>query len=390
MDSIRSFEVFMPTRIVFGVGRASEVGTLAGLYGKRVLLITYKDIRGLEEIIEKVADYLVKAGLSVARYSEVVPDPPTEIINRGADIVKKEGIEVLVGLGGGSAIDSAKAIGAVAVNDGDAWDYMACNPDCRKFSSAMPVIAIPTTSGTGSETTAVAVLTKKEIKSKGSIVNPSIFTRVAIIDPELSSTMPPALTASTGIDAMGHAMEAFISKRATPYVERLAPEAVKLIWDNLPIAYADGSNMLARANMAWGSTIAGVMLAQSGVIGVHAVSQALGAHLGVPHGVGVAIATPIFLDYNRSEALEKYVRLAKELGIGKGIDSKDAIADEFIKQVKDYLSQFNMPKDLKARSHEIDRPKLVENAMFNAPLSLVNNPRTLTISDMEQIISKII
>jgi alcohol dehydrogenase len=390
VDSIRKFDVFMPTRIVFGVGRIAEIGALAEQYGKRALLITYKDIRGMEEIIEKVADYLEKAGLSVARYSEVVPDPSTEIINKGADIVKKEGIDVLIGLGGGSAIDSAKAIGAVAVNGGDAWDYMACNPECKKFSSAMPVIAIPTTSGTGSETTAVAVLTRKEIKSKGSIVNPSLFTRIAIIDPELSSTMPPALTASTGIDAMGHAMEAFISKKATPYVERLAPEAVKLIWDNLPIAYADGSNMLARANMAWGSTVAGMMLAQSGVIGVHAVSQALGAHLGVPHGIGVAIATPIFLEYNRSEAKDRYVRLAKELGMVDGINNDDEIVDIFIERVTNYLKKFNMPLDLKTRSNEIDRPKLIENAMFNAPLSLVNNPRTLTTSDMEEIISKII
>ena len=390
MDSMRNFDVLMPTRIVFGAGRVSEAGPLAGSYGKRALLITYKDIRGLEGIIEKTAGYLEKAGLSVTRYSEVVPDPPTEIINRGADIVRKEGIDVMIGLGGGSAIDTAKAIGVVAVNGGDAWDYMACNPECKKFSSAMPVIAIPTTSGTGSETTAVAVLTKKEIKSKGSIVNPAIFVKVAIIDPELSSTMPSALTASTGIDALGHAMEAFISKKATPYVERLAPNAIKLILENLPIAYADGSNMLARANMAWASTLAGMMLAQSGVIGVHAVSQALGAHLGIPHGVGVAIATPIFLEYNRAEASDKYVSLAKELGIGEGIKNKDEIVNQFIKQVNDFLRKFNMPENLKSRSHEIDRPKLIENAMSNAPLSLVNNPRTLTISDMEQIISKIV
>ena len=148
--------------------------------------------------------------------------------------------------------------------------------------------------------------------------------------------------------------------------------------------------MLARANMAWGSTVAGMMLAQSGVIGVHAVSQALGAHLGVPHGVGVAIATPIFLEYNRSEAADRYVRLARELGMVEGINNSDEIVNIFIEQVKNYLKKFDMPLDLKTRSHEIDRPKLIENAMFNAPLSLVNNPRNLTISDMEQIISKII
>ncbi|MEK7396673.1 MAG: iron-containing alcohol dehydrogenase, partial [Candidatus Poribacteria bacterium] len=173
------------------------------------------------------------------------------------------------------------------------------------------------------------------------------------------------------------------------YVERLSPEAMKLIWENLPLAYADGSNMLARANMAWASTLGGMMLAQSGVIGVHAVSQALGAHLGVPHGVGVAIATPIFLEYNRQESSKKYIQLARELGIVDGLKD-DAIVDEFINQINGFLKKFNMPSDLKSRSNEVDRAKLIENAMFNAPLSLVNNPKTLTLEDMEKIIDKII
>jgi len=389
VDTVRNFDINMPTRIAFGPGRVSEVGTISSAYGKCAMLITYKDIRGMEQTIEKVAANLRESGLSVVKFSEVEPDPPTELINHGADIVRKEGIDVMIGLGGGSAIDSAKAIGVVAVNGGDAYDYMACNPKFKKVSSAMPVIAIPTTSGTGSETTAVAVLTKKELKTKGSIVSPAIFVKVAIIDPELCATMPPSLTASTGIDALGHAMESFISKKATPYVERLAPEAIRLIWENLPIAYADGSNMLARANMAYASTLAGMMLAQSGVIGVHAVSQALGAHLHVPHGVGVAIATPAFLDYNRAEASDRYIKLSAELGI-QCDRSKDDVVDEFIMQVKGFLKKFNMPEDLKDRSGEIDRPRLIENAMTNAPLSLGNNPRPLTYADMERIIAEII
>jgi len=390
VDAVESFDVLMPTRIAFGAGRLSEVGILASVHGKRAMLITYRDIRGLEDITERAINYLNEAGMSVTEYSEVEPDPPTEIINRGAEIARKNGIEVVIGLGGGSAIDTAKAIGVVAVNGGDAWDYMACNPACKKFSSAIPVIAIPTTAGTGSETTAVAVLTKKEITSKGSIVNPVIFPRTAIVDPELSRTMPSGLTASTGIDALGHAMESFISKRVTPYVARMAPEAIRLIWENLPVAFEDGDNLLARANMAWASTVAGMMLAQSGVIGVHAVAQALGAHLNIPHGIGVAVATPHFLEYNRSEASEKYVKIARELGIGAGMDRKDDIVDEFINQVKAFLRRFNMPENLKDRSCKVDKAKLLENSMFNAPLSLVNNPRRLTIKDMEEIFSRIL
>ena len=208
MDSAKNFDVFMPTKILFGPGRAAELGDHAAQYGKRAMLVTYRDIRGLEETIEKAAGYLEDAGLSVTRYSEVEPDPPVEIINRGAEIARDSGAEVMVGLGGGSAIDASKAIAVVAMNGGDAWDYVACNPDKKEFSSSLPTVAVPTTAGTGSEVTPVAVLTNKKIKSKGSIVAPPNIPKIAMVDPELMRSMPPGLTASTGVDALGHAQAA--------------------------------------------------------------------------------------------------------------------------------------------------------------------------------------
>lgn len=390
MKSVQNFDVVMPTRILFGVGRVSEVGEEAAVYGKRAMLVTYRDVRGLEETIDRVTGYLEEAGLSVTKYSGVEPDPPVEILNSGAEICRESGIEVMVGLGGGSAIDAAKAIAVVAVNGGDAWDYAGCNPDCKEFSSSLPIVAIPTTSGTGSEVTPVAVITNKQIKSKGAIVHLLNIPKVAIVDPELTESMPPRLTACTGADALGHALEAFISVKATPFVACMSPEAIKLVWENLPIAVEDGGNMLARANMAWASTIAGIMLVQAGATGNHSLAQALGAHLHVPHGLGVAIGTPHFLEYTRSEASEKYVQLAHKLGIGEEMDLEDEIADEFIEQVKVFLEKLGIPMDLKDRSHEINRAELVENAMFNAPSALANTPRKVTTEDMAEIISKIL
>lgn len=390
MNSVESFDVTMPTRILFGAGRVSEVGEEAAAFGKRAMLVTYKDVRGLEETVETATSYLKEAGLSVTEYAEVEPDPPTEIINRGAGIAREKGIEVMIGLGGGSAIDAAKAIAVVAVNGGSAWDYVACNPERKEFSSSLPIIAVPTTSGTGSEVTPVAVITNTEMRSKGAIVGPRNIPRVAIVDPELTKSMPPGLTASTGLDALGHALEAFISVKATPFVECMSPEAVKLIWNYLPTAVEDGGNMLARANMAWASTVAGIMLVQAGATGNHSLAQALGAHLHIPHGLGVAIGTPHFLEYCRSEASEKYLRIARELGIGEEMDREDEIIDDFIRQVKALLKKLNIPMDLKDRAHEIDRPALVENAMFNAPAALANTPREVTAKDMEEIIAKIL
>lgn len=384
MDSIQDFNVFMPTKIIFGIGRVSEIGGEVAQYGKRAMLVTYKDIRGLEGTIEKVTSYLEEAGISVEKYSEVEPDPSVEIINAGAEIVRAKDIEVMVGLGGGSAIDSAKAIAAVAVNGGDAWDYPGCNPDFRTFNASLPILAIPTTSGTGTEVTAVAVITNRKIVSKGAIVNPLNIPKVAIVDPGLMKTMPPKLTASTGADAMGHALEAYVSRKSTPFVKRMAPEAIKLIWDNLPTAYRDGGNMLARSNMAWASTIAGIMLVQSGTTGNHSFAQALGAHLHVPHGVGVAMGTPIFLEYCIEESFQDYVNLANELGIDIGPER-----DGFVKQIKAFLEDLDIPMDLKNLSDKVDREALLENAMFNAKGALANTPREVTRADMAKMLSGI-
>ena len=181
-----------------------------------------------------------------------------------------------------------------------------------------------------------------------------------------------------------------MSIKCNPFVERMAPEAIKLAWENLPLAYKDGSNMLARANMAWASTIAGAMIAQSGVTGNHSLAQALGAHLHVPHGLGVAIGTTLFLEHCRVEAAGKYVQLARELGIAQDLDDEAEIADEFIRQVRDFLKGLGIPEDLRDQVHDIDRDALLENAMINAPAAIVNTPREVTRDDMERMISKLL
>jgi len=390
MNSVQDFNVLMPTRILFGQGRVSEIGEEAAKCGSRAMLITYKDIRGLEETIGRVTGYLEEAGLSITKYAEVEPDPSVETIDKGAEVAGDSDVEMMVAVGGGSAIDASKAIAVVKVNGGSAWDYAACNPEKKTYESSLPILAIPTTAGTGSEVTPVAVLTNKQIKSKGAVISPANIPGVAIVDPDLMKSMPPGLTAATGADAFGHALEAFMSTKCTPFVERMAPEAIRLAWENLPLACKDGSNMLARANMAWASTIAGIMLVQSGATGNHALAQALGAHLHVPHGLGVAIGTPIFLEYCRAEASEKYVQLARELGIAQDMDDEDEIADEFIRQVKAFLKEIGIPEDLKDKAYDIDMDALVENAMINAPAAIVNTPREVAYKDMEEMISKIL
>ncbi|MBD3183053.1 iron-containing alcohol dehydrogenase [Candidatus Poribacteria bacterium] len=382
MDSLSNFNVFMPTKILFGIDRVSEIADVVFDHGERAMIVTYEDLTGLEKTVERIEALLEEGGIAVTKYTKIKPDPGVEIINKGAELANEDGCQVMIGVGGGSAIDAAKAIGVVAVNGGDAWDYAVCNPDVKKYDTSLPTIAIPTTSGTGSEVTPVAVITNQKIKSKGAMSNPVNIPKTAIVDPELMRTMPPGLTASTGADALGHAMEAYISVKATPFVEPLSLEAIKLIWNNLPIAYREGSNMMARANMAWASTISGMMLVQSGATGNHSLAQALGAHLHIPHGVGVAIGTPVFLEYAKIEAADKYMRIAQKLGMETNVDG-------FIDNVRQFLKDLGLPTDLKDKADKVDMRALVENAMFNAPAALVNTPREVTHRDMDRIISEL-
>ncbi len=270
----RGFNYHQSTEIRFGRGRVSEVGDAARRLGTRCLLVTAPAWAGVERLYARVERYLRDAGLSVWHFDGVEPNPTTATVSRGAAMARTQGVDVVVGLGGGSSMDSAKAIAVEASHPGSAWDYLfykTPQPDHR----TLPVVAVTTTSGTGSQVTQVAVVTNTEQRDKSALYNSLLYPRIAIVDPELMATAPAHLTASTGFDAFTHAFESFLHCGASPYTDLMALEAVRLVVKHLPAAVAHGDDLEAREALAWADTLAGLCIANAGVT--------------LPHGIGMAI-----------------------------------------------------------------------------------------------------
>jgi alcohol dehydrogenase len=314
---METFSLCLPTRIVFGpgaVGRLPE--SVAGL-GKKALLLTYGDgsMRSTGTL-DKVTDLLEQAGVKVTVDEGVEPNPDSEYVDRMAEGARKEGYSFVVGLGGGSAIDAAKAVAILAVNDTSIMEYLpgGKNPFMEGVAPALPIIAIPTTAGTGSEVTHIAVISDRKNHYKPGIVHPSLYPTIAIVDPELMLTAPRGVTASTGADVLFHALEGFISRGANPFTDLVAEEAMRLVVENLETAYKNGSDLNARTKMAWACTLAGIPLDQANVVAIHALGHGISGHTNAAHGATMAALGPAYLRYTYRSNPARYAKIARILG----------------------------------------------------------------------------
>ncbi len=378
-----NWEFQLPTRIQFGRGGLKKLGEVAGQFGRSVLLVGYRDRSGMEETYARAARSLSDRGLAVVEFFEVPPDPDAELAVEGARRAAESGSEVVVGLGGGSSIDAAKGIAAMAKMGGSPWDYAGSNENFRPITDSLPLVAVPTTSGTGSEVTAVAVLNHHGLGSlpgyplKASIAGPAVRPKVALVDPDLTLGSPPRLTAACGADALGHALEACMSRLANPISSALAGRAVGLVVKNLRRAVEDPDDPERRHTLALASTLAGVAFSAAGVIMTHAIAHALGALLHVPHGEGVAIGTPFTLRYNAQQCREVYCQLAHHCGITDG--SPDERAARFVDAIVELLESVGLPGGVEVPE---DAPedlsgKLARNALESTLKPLEWTPRDI-------------
>lgn len=260
-------------RILFGGGSVEKIGPEAQLLkAKKVLIVTDPGIiqSGLLETVEKP---LRSAGIPLAIFNGVEPDPRIEVVEKSLELAKRERIDLIIGFGGGSSLDIAKVTSILVTNPGKIEGFFGVDlvPE-----PGVPMILIPTTAGTGSEVTPIAILSDTREKLKKGVVSSYLFPEVAIVDPKLTMGLPPAVTASTGMDALTHAVEAYISLNATDLTDLLALRAMELIAKNLRMAYAHGENLMVRSNMMEGSLLAGMAFANAGVAAVHAFSYPLG------------------------------------------------------------------------------------------------------------------
>ena len=316
-----TYQFKTPSVIVNGPGAAKEVGSFAKGLGKKALIVT--DV-ALEKIglLNDIKNSLEMAGISFAIYDKVVAEPTMDFAEEGLKIFKEVQAEFLIAVGGGSPIDAAKGIAALATNPGKMSDFAGANKIPRPGA---PLIAIPTTAGTGSEVSQFTIITDTTRDVKMLIASLNIMPRVALVDPLMTLTMPQKITAATGLDALTHAIEAFVSVKAQPITDTLALQAIRFIAGNIRQAWSNGDNIGARTGMMIGALQAGMAFSNSSVALVHGMARPIGAYFHVPHGVSNAALLPTVIEFSIPGNPKRYAEIAEAMGeITEGLSVLDA------------------------------------------------------------------
>lgn len=326
-------------------------------------------------VVAPVVDALREAGAQVTVFAEVQADPPTEVVLATVAVARESGAELVLGLGGGSSLDTAKLVALLAATP---QPLAAIYGIGLAQGPRLPLIQVPTTAGTGSEVTPIAIVTTPEQEKKG-VVSPLLYPDLALLDAELTTGLPPAVTAMTGIDAMVHAIEAYTSKlHKNPVSDALAKEALHLLYVNLPRVLANGQDLAARSAMLAGSMMAGMAFANAPVGAVHALAYPLGGHFHVPHGLSNALVLSPVLEYNLPNAETSYAELASVLAPTQRLVSAAVAANWFVAELGRVVRQMPFAqrlRDVGVSEHDLDR--LADDAMKVERL-LVNNPRPMT------------
>lgn len=366
-------------KIVFGNGSILALaGHIQEQHAQNPLVVIDKNLAktGLQE---KIAGILVSEGIKFTVYDKVDPEPRIELADEGAALAVKNKCDMVIGIGGGSAMDVAKAIAVIATNKGAATDYLGLN---KVPKAGLPKIMIPTTAGTGSEVTFTAVFVRKNLKKKEGMNSPYLYPELALLDPELTLSLPPAPTAQTGLDALCHAIESYTSINSSPMSEMFSLEAISLIAENLRTCVHDGKNIAARERMLLGSLYAGIGLANAGVTAVHSLSYPLGGKFGVSHGLANTILLAPVMAFNLPGALEKFADIADAMGeCTDGLPVREA-AYLAVDAVESLIEDCGIDASIRDFGvKEKDFPALADVAVTVAR-PLENNPRKMTKEDM--------
>ena len=377
---------FMPYREPEILNSVAEVPSLLKKLGiSSVLLVTDKMLRqfGATTNLEK---HLGDANIKCVVYDETCPNPTVNNVEAARELYVNEKCEGLIAFGGGSSMDCAKAVGARIAYPNKTVNQMK---GLLKVMRKLPtLIAVPTTAGTGSEVTVTSVITNSEIKHKYTMNSFPLIPAYAVLDPAVTLTLPPSLTATTGMDALTHAVEAYIGGSTTKETRAYALEATKLIFENLETAYTDGKNVEARRNMLRAAYVAGIAFSKSYVGYIHAVAHTLGGQYNVPHGLANAVLMPIVLDVYGESAYVKLHQLAKAAGISKETDLVEDSAKRFIQAIRDMNARMNIPTGF-TTIVESDIPMMAKHADAEAnPLYPV--PMLMNAKELEHIYHKAI
>lgn len=331
------FDYCQPTRIHFGEGRLQEIGRICSRYGERCLMVTTPDAP-LKPLYERIKGFLKEQGIQVFHFDQVSPNPSAEMVEAGHEMLKACQASFVLGVGGGSSVDTAKTLAFTNGQDQIDWDelfqkYASPYENYESYSdTVLPLITVPTTSGTGSQVTQAAVITRG--KEKITFYHPQLFSRECILDPELMLTLPARISASTGFDAFTHAFESYINPRASRFSEMDSMEAMKLVVENLPKVLEEPGNLTYRSRMSMADTLAGRALANSGAQAPHPLSEIIGGITHLPHGETLAVVFPAFVKRSTKDHREKYEKVAKIFSAdAKGAEDLYGLLVEFLKTI---------------------------------------------------------
>ncbi|MEJ2101908.1 MAG: iron-containing alcohol dehydrogenase [Desulfobacterales bacterium] len=373
-DSDLSFNYFGPTKVIFGAGSVSELPIEVSAFGKKAVLVTDEGLMAtglVEQVQEKLGE------LMVYTYADVPADSGMEVVDQGAREALSAGADVIVSLGGGSVIDTAKAMSIVMNEGGSIRDFQGLQMLTRP---QIPHIAVPTTAGTGSEVTSAAVIFDQEQGQKILVFEYFITPRVAILDPKITASLPPQLTAATGMDAMTHAVESYVSLQRNPISDAAALHAIRLIVNYLPLAVSNGSDLSARGQMQVAALLAGWAFSNAMVGLAHAMAHSLGAVCRIPHGLANALILPQVMRYNQTEVPELMMDIAAAMGIS--IEELDTLAagKAAADKMEGFLKQIGLTERLKDLGVKPEALKqCAELSMSDG--SIVYNPKMVMDAD---------
>lgn len=387
MNSNPIFSVHIPTKILFGCGELKKLAT-EKLPGKKALIV----ISGGTAMkkygyLDKVIGLLKENNVTSIVFDKILPNPIKSHVMEAATVCRENQCDFVVGLGGGSSIDSAKSISVMACNEGDYWDYInGGTGKGRPVTKALPVVAIPTTAGTGTEADPWTVITNEERQEKIGFGNELTFPVLSIVDPELMVSIPPHLTAYQGFDAFFHAAEGFIANCATPISDLYALEAIRLLYKYLPVAVKDGKDLKARAKVAWASTLAGLVEATSSCTSEHSLEHAMSAYYPeLPHGAGLIAISENYFETFRNDSMKRYMKMAEIMTQQKSNRPSDFI-DALVRMQKE-CDVYGLKLSIWGLKEE-DFPKMVQNARETMGGLFLFDPRPMTDEEVLNIYKK--
>ncbi|MDA8212023.1 MAG: iron-containing alcohol dehydrogenase [Clostridia bacterium] len=387
---MKEFRFAFPVNIYFGNGELKKIGEAARELGTKALVVTGQGSMRRLGVLDRVESYLKEAGVEMVLFEGVEINPLITSVEKGSELARQEGCDLIIGVGGGSAIDAAKVIAVAAVNDGPAWNYVPSgDPGDREPQRALPIITVPTVAATGTEANRYAVITNPHTKEKPGLGHPLIYPKVSIVDPELMLSVSPRITAAGGMDVLFHALENYVNPKATPFTDMMAEKAISLVIKYLPRVYADGQDIAGRYWLALASTLAGMSNDGSGTVLLHSIEHPVSGHFNVIHGEGLCALSLAFMEYSIPGNLEKFARLPELMGYSTEGLSMEEAAKYSLKAMEDLLEKVNL--NIRLRDLEVTEeilPQLARDVFKTMMGGVNNNPLVPTMEEVVEIYRK--